>query len=52
VFHGTLYQCLAFPPVVKGVYDRGLSFGSGLTKAMAEKLAGEMQRDIRGAHGR
>jgi hypothetical protein len=52
VFHGTLYQCLAFPPVVKGVYDRGLSFGSRLTKAMAIKLAGEMQGDIRGARGR
>lgn len=50
VFHGALYQCLAFPPVMKGVYDRDLTFGSNLTRPMAEKLAAEMERDIRRAH--
>jgi hypothetical protein len=52
VFHGTLYQCLAFPPVVKGVYDKGLTFGSRLTQAMAVKLAGEMEAEIKHTHGR
>lgn len=52
VFHGTLYQCLAFPPVMKGVYDKGLSFGSRLTQAMAVKLAAEMEADIRRAHAK
>ena len=47
VFHGTLYQCEAFPPVVKGVYDQDRSFGSRLTQAMAEKLAAEMEKEIR-----
>jgi hypothetical protein len=50
VFHGTLYQCLAFPPVMKGVYDKGLSFGSRLTQAMATKLAAEMEAEIYRAH--
>jgi hypothetical protein len=52
VFHGTLYQCLAFPPVMKGVYDKGLNFGSRLTQAMATKLAGEMEAEIKRAHGK
>jgi hypothetical protein len=52
VFHGTLYQCLAFPPVMKGVYDKGLSFGDRLTQAMAVKLAGEMAAEIRRAQRR
>ena len=45
VFLGTLYQCLAFPPVVKSVYDKGLNFGSRLTQATAVKLAGEMEAE-------
>ncbi len=52
IFHGTLYQCLAFPPVMKGVYDKGLNFGTSLTQAMAVKLAGEMQAEIKRAHGK
>ncbi len=51
VFHGTLYQCDAFPPVMKGVYDKGLTIYGGLTPAMATKLAGEMSQEIRRAHG-
>ncbi len=52
VFHGTLYQCLAFPPVMKGVYDRDLSFGGSLSQAQAETLAAAMARDIRAARGK
>ena len=52
VFHGALYQCLAFPPVMKGVYEKGLSFGDRLTQAMAVKLAGEMEAEIKRAKRR
>jgi hypothetical protein len=50
VFRGTLYQCEAFPPVVKGVYDKDRSFGDRLTQAMAMKLARDMAAEIRRAH--
>ncbi len=46
VFHGALYECQAFPPDVKGVYDKGITVTGNFDRAKAEKLAGEMRREI------
>ena len=46
VFHGTLYQCSAFPPVMKGVYDKGMNVTGGFTQAMAVTLAQAMEKEI------
>jgi hypothetical protein len=49
VFHARLYQCLAFPPVMKGVYDRGITISDRLTKEKAGQIAREMAAEIRHA---
>ena len=46
VFHGTLYFCEAFPPYMKGVYDKDRTVTGNFDRAKAEKLAGEMRREI------
>jgi len=52
VFHSRLYFCEAFPPVMKGVYDKDRSVTGRFTKAMADKLASEMSAEIRRAHAK
>jgi hypothetical protein len=46
VFQRTLYFCEAFPPVMKGVYDKDRSVTGNFDKAKAEKLAADMRREI------
>jgi hypothetical protein len=52
VFHARLYFCEAFPPLMKGVYDKDRSVTGRFTKEMAVKLAGEMEAEIRRAHAK
>ena len=52
VFHGELYLCEAFPPDVKGVYDKDRTITGNFFRAKAEKLASQMRREIRKARAR
>jgi len=46
VFHSRLYQCLAFPPVQKGLYDKGIVLNDRFNRDQAQALAREMRREI------
>jgi hypothetical protein len=50
VFHRTLYFCEAFPPEMKGVYDKDRSVTGNFDRAKAQKLAVDMGREIARAH--
>ena len=52
VFHRTLYFCEAFPPDMKGVYDKDRSVTGNFDKAKAEKLAADMRGEIAKARRR
>ena len=50
LFRAMIWQCAAFPPVVKGVYDRGATIRHSLSRADAEKLAAEIRKNLRSRH--
>ena len=53
IFHGRLYQCEAFPPVMKGVFDKERVVGDRLTRQSATELARAMAQNIlRGRAGK
>lgn len=49
IFHGRLYQCEAFPPVMKAVFDKERVISDRLTRQSASELARAMAQDIRRA---
>ena len=47
LFRSMIWQCAAFTPVVKGVYDRGMSITHSFSRADAEKMATEIRKTLR-----
>jgi preprotein translocase subunit SecD len=46
VLHRRLHLCEAFPPEVKGLYDRGVTVTGNFDRAKAQKLPADMRREI------
>jgi hypothetical protein len=47
LFRSMIWQCAAFPPGVKGVYDRGTTITHSFSRADAEKMAAEIRKNLR-----
>jgi hypothetical protein len=49
IFQEKLYHCEAFPPVQKGLYDKGIVLSDRYRREKAEKIAGNFRRAIANA---
>jgi hypothetical protein len=47
LFRSMIWQCAAFPPPMKGVYDRGATITHSFSRADAEKMAAEIRKNLR-----
>jgi hypothetical protein len=47
LFRSMIWQCAAFPPPMKGVYDRGATITHSFSRAAAEKMAAEIRKSLR-----
>ena len=47
LFRSMIWQCAAFPPGVKGVYDRGATITHSFSRADAKKMAAKIRKELR-----
>jgi hypothetical protein len=47
LFRSMIWQCAAFPPGMKDVYDRGATITHSFSRADAEKMAAEIRKSLK-----